>query len=501
MRFSAGSMLCGLLLSTLVNAQTIQPGDVVSANFNSVAEFQSLSARGWIFRDGDGVGSATCANPGDIASCGWGFAEVDGVRAARALSQASSQVRRWIITPPITFAAGGSVTFRLRKDNFGAGAFDLRQSDGQSDTGDQQENGIDLSPDGSAACLPGQGSFCLARRVRSSGVSDTTNDPPCSATFTGGANVGIRTQEFCSFTVPASELEPTLTGVHRLAFMMRTRLSNVNGPGLLLDSITITAGGPRRPDQALIYTLFSNGSPQLGLSRHGFNSYGSFVALGASNSRQLFGLDSTPDGAELFAVAAAPMTLVRVDPAIGTQTNIAQISNLIGDGVNASPTDLTIDPRTGQAYLSTVELVGSNFVSRLYDLNLSNGAALLRGNLNSNDVSLLNIDLAISCTGQMYGHDIAGDRLLSINRGSGQATAIGLTGVDANFAQGMDFNNTTGLLHGWVIGGTQASPVFHGYGTFNLSTGAFSAQSNSPLATIEGSFPEKCWLFRDGFQG
>lgn len=490
-----------LAASAPVMAQTIAPGNSITANFSSPAEFQNLAAQGWIFRDGDGLGTSSCATPGNIGACGWGFASVNGANAARALSTSNLQVRRWIITPPIQFGSGGSVSFRLRKDNFGPGGFDVRQSDGESDTGNQQENEIDAHPDGSAPCLPGEGSFCGARRLLSSGLADSTNDPSCAAMFSGGGNAGVRTQEFCNFTIPVSAMEPTTSGVRRLAFMMRTKLSNSNGPGLLLDQIAINAGGAARPDQALIWTIAGAGTPQFGLSRHAASSYSGFVALGPSNNRQLFGLDATPDGTELYGVAANPITLVSVDPNIGVVTNIAPITNLIGDGVNATPTDLAIDPRTGQAYLSTIELNAGNFISRFYDLNLSTGEASLRGNMNSNSVSMLNIDMAINCSGQVFGHDIVQDRLLSINRLSGAATPIGATGVDANFAQGMDFNNTTGQLRGWVLGGSQASPIFHGYGTFSLSTGTFTAQSTTPFAGIEGTFPAKCWIFRDGFEG
>jgi hypothetical protein len=487
------------LLPAALAAQTIQPGDVVTANFDRIAEFQNLAAQGWIFRDGDGSGTTSCAIPGSIASCGWGFDTIGGVPAARALSVSNSQVRRWIISPPINFAAGGSVKFRLRKDNFGPGGFDVRQSEGGSDTGDQKETGIDEEPTGSAPCVPGQGSFCNARRVRSSGASTNSDEPSCAQMF--GAAAGVRSTEYCNFTIPVADLEPTNTGVRRIAFMMRTKLGNQTGPGLLLDSISIDAGGPRRADQALIYTIATQGTPQRGLSRHEFSGFSGFTALGPVNNRIVLGIDATPDGTRLFGVTASPITLVAIDPNIGVVTDLAPITNLIGDGLNATPTDLAIDPRTGQAFLSTIETIqGGNIVSRFYDLNLATGEALLRGNMNSNDISMASIDLAVSCTGQVIGHDIVADQLLSINRFSGQATVIGPTGVDANFAQGMDFNNTNGQLYGWVIGGTSGNPVFRGYGSFNLTTGAFSVIGNSPFAEIEGTFPTPCWLFRDGFQ-
>jgi hypothetical protein len=57
------------------------------------------------------------------------------------------------------------------------------------------------------------------------------------------------------------------------------------------------------------------------------------------------------------------------------------------------------------------------------------------------------IDIAADALGDMYGFDIAGDVLLSIDPATGAGTVIGSLGFDANYAQGMDFEESTGVLY------------------------------------------------------
>ncbi|MGH2542513.1 MAG: hypothetical protein ACRDIB_06945, partial [Ardenticatenaceae bacterium] len=47
----------------------------------------------------------------------------------------------------------------------------------------------------------------------------------------------------------------------------------------------------------------------------------------------------------------------------------------------------------------------------------------------------------------MYGWDIVNDNLLRINKANGAGTIIGPLGYDANFAQGGDFDDSTGTLY------------------------------------------------------
>jgi hypothetical protein len=84
------------------------------------------------------------------------------------------------------------------------------------------------------------------------------------------------------------------------------------------------------------------------------------------------------------------------------------------------------------------------------------------------------IEIAMNASGEMYGHDIGDDVIYSIDKATGAATAIGPTGYDANYAQGMDFDNEDGTLYIYLL---TLGLDLH-YGTVDLATGAVT-----PLAT------------------
>lgn len=113
-------LLAALLLSAGACAQTIGLNQTVVAEFNSAAEFQTLANAGWIFRAGDGTGTQSCATPGNINSCGFGFFADGAQGAARGLAAGNTQ-GRWIITPPIIFGSSGNVRVVLRKVSSGHG--------------------------------------------------------------------------------------------------------------------------------------------------------------------------------------------------------------------------------------------------------------------------------------------------------------------------------------------------------------------------------------------
>lgn len=101
----------------------------------------------------------------------------------------------------------------------------------------------------------------------------------------------------------------------------------------------------------------------------------------------------------------------------------------------------------------------------------------------------LPVAIAMNCAGQMYGHDIGTDSIYTINMTTGAATLVGATGVNSNFAQGMDFDNDTGTLYAWTYQGTGNNQ----YGTINLATGALTAQTvNNPIGEWEGATQTTC---------
>jgi hypothetical protein len=84
------------------------------------------------------------------------------------------------------------------------------------------------------------------------------------------------------------------------------------------------------------------------------------------------------------------------------------------------------------------------------------------------------IDIAINAQGEMYGVDIVSDMLYSIDPATGAGTPIGSTGVAANYAQGMDFEEESGILYWASYSASGAMRVI------DTSTGA---------STLVGAFP------------
>jgi hypothetical protein len=133
---------------------------------------------------------------------------------------------------------------------------------------------------------------------------------------------------------------------------------------------------------------------------------------------------------------------------VGTVTGIPALDNTTG---------LKFDPSSPTVYLSTS--------SGLYTLDLGTGAATLVGALAG-----IIIDIAIDNSGQMYGHEIVNDQLVLIDKATAGETVIGPTGLNANFAQGMDFDPSDGTLYGYafVVTPVQQAELV----SFNLQTGA-----------------------------
>jgi len=104
--------------------------------------------------------------------------------------------------------------------------------------------------------------------------------------------------------------------------------------------------------------------------------------------------------------------------------------------------------------------------SLLYTVNLTTGATSFVGVMNT--ASRANIAIAVM-DGQMYGFDILNDSLQSINKATGIATTIGPLGFDANFAQGMDFDESDGTCYIFAFNNTAFAAELR---TCDVATGA-----------------------------
>lgn len=90
-------------------------------------------------------------------------------------------------------------------------------------------------------------------------------------------------------------------------------------------------------------------------------------------------------------------------------------------------------------------------ISYLYQVDTASGASTTVGEI-ANAPCI--IDIAINSAGEMYGVDVCGkigdetdDQLVQINPTTAAGTVIGSLGFDADFAQGMDFEDRSGILY------------------------------------------------------
>jgi len=192
---------------------------------------------------------------------------------------------------------------------------------------------------------------------------------------------------------------------------------------------------------------------------HYLDDFPGQIVVGNQPAR-IFGYDFDVTGRILYGLNFDTQQLGTVDLGSGA---FAAIGSSIPMSTSEDLTGLTINPTTGEAYAATTD--GSE--GRIYEIDLNTGAMTFSGG--DSTVPFL-IDIAMNPEGVMYGHDISTDSIYRIDTSNGEATLIGPTGIDANFAQGMDFDNYDGTLYAWIYEGGGLNQ----YGIIDLATGLFS---------------------------
>jgi len=157
------------------------------------------------------------------------------------------------------------------------------------------------------------------------------------------------------------------------------------------------------------------------------------------------------DFSTLYAIDFRSFQLYKVDTTTGTPTLVY---------LTVPPPGVSADGWIGMAWdasTSTMFAVtsgGRTPVSSLVKLNTETAETTLVGTITgvgdpTNGTVI--IDIAIDPNGNMYGVDIVTDTLVAIDKTTGEASTIGSLGFDANFSEGLDFDDTTGTLYfsGW----------------------------------------------------
>jgi len=153
------------------------------------------------------------------------------------------------------------------------------------------------------------------------------------------------------------------------------------------------------------------------------------------------------DFSTLYAIDFRSFNLYKVDTATGTPTLVY---------LTVPPPGVSADGWNGMAWdesthtMFAVTSGGRTPVSSLVKLNTETTETTLVGTITgvgdpTNGTAI--IDIAIDPNGLMYGVDIVTDTLVAIDKTTGEASTIGSIGFDAAYAEGLDFDDTTGTLY------------------------------------------------------
>lgn len=153
-----------------------------------------------------------------------------------------------------------------------------------------------------------------------------------------------------------------------------------------------------------------------------------------------------------------------VEVATGEFTGLGTLSGDLAE----TWTSMSWDHTTGTLYASGSTLLGNS----LFVIDPDALTATEVGEITGPGLApgAIIIAIAVSPEGLMYGLDIIDDVLLAIDKSTGEASVIGPTGHDANFAQDMDFDQSDGTLY-WAgyMGGGDSRMM-----TIDVETGAAS---------------------------
>ena len=194
---------------------------------------------------------------------------------------------------------------------------------------------------------------------------------------------------------------------------------------------------------SLIYGVNLRGSANQLFSTDTGGFVAGFSTIGGAMPAGTFAIDMDPTATTLWAVMFDGLNTYGT---INTSTGVfTAAGTLSGPPATDNISGLSVDPTTGDWYLSAL----GGGLATLYRGNIATGSFSAVGDIGFG----LNIDLAIDSQGNAYGMDIAVDELISINLATGAGTLVGPTGINTNFAQGMDFDYSTDTLYATMYTG------------------------------------------------
>jgi hypothetical protein len=147
---------------------------------------------------------------------------------------------------------------------------------------------------------------------------------------------------------------------------------------------------------------------------------------------------------------------------------LATINTQTGNVVILGRTGKVISEITYDYSTNTLFAIDYDFLyesSSLYTINITNGTPTLIGQCCTGFLQTL----ACDSSGNLYSVGTRYDLLYKIDKTTGAATSIGPIGFDANFAQGLEFDMTSGILY---MAAYNATAHIGELRTVNLLTGA-----------------------------
>ncbi len=229
------------------------------------------------------------------------------------------------------------------------------------------------------------------------------------------------------FALPMGDPANTRTGLAPFAPSAKSQATHVRGP------IGVPAFAADPLDATVV--SFDAASPSTLTS-----------TLGVDGLQFLSGDFIGEDFSTLYAIDFRSFNLYKVDTTTGTPTLV--YLTVPPDGVSAEGWNgMAWDESTHTMYAVTIG--GRTAVSTLVKLDTNTAATTLIGPITGvgDPSGTAVIDIAIDPNGLMYGIDIVTDTLVAIDKTTGEASTIGSIGFDANYSEGLDFDDTTGTLY------------------------------------------------------
>jgi hypothetical protein len=181
------------------------------------------------------------------------------------------------------------------------------------------------------------------------------------------------------------------------------------------------------------------------------------------------------DFSKLYAIAgdfgSNPSDLFTIDTTSGVPTLIGSAANAPGEGYSG----LAYDATSGNLYAATTTC---GTASHLWTIDPATAAPSAVGEIIGAPCI---VAVAVNAQGEMYGFDISTDALYAIDKTNGNAVLIGSIGFNANYAQDMAFDQSTGILY---LAGFDFDTTTDSIYTIDLTTGA--ANIVGPIGPLVG---------------